>query len=445
MAGLRRHVNHALSSLIPEKRLSFQSVEATRDLRLTPLTQIAAAAAALTLVGWTAVATASVAVDLVRADAEASQTVVLQDAYETRLNDLAAERDLRAAEAASARNRFQAAMDQIGRQQSAILQSVDERRELTATLDLMRARLREAVDVRDETAASNAALVEQIAAAETAAADDGVTSVDRTQTVRTLTDALKQAVMVRDTATADREGLAEQLAMLEMQMAIDARQQNEMVEELEQAVKLSFAPLEKMFADTDLDVDSLIATVRRNYSGQGGPLVPVGVSTRSFNSGALNTRFDELMVDLDRMNLMRIAAGKVPYAKPVTASYRFTSPFGNRRNPTGSGRRMHNGIDFAAPLGTPIYATADGVVVAARRERGFGNVVRIRHAFGFETLYAHQNKLRVKEGQQVSRGDRIGDMGSTGRSTGVHVHYEVHLNGVPVNPMSYVEASEDVF
>ena len=106
---------------------------------------------------------------------------------------------------------------------------------------------------------------------------------------------------------------------------------------------------------------------------------------------------------------------------------------------------MHAGVDLAAPRGTPIYATADGVVTAAERESGYGNVVRIRHEFGFETVYAHQNKIRVRPGQTVSRGVQIGDMGSTGRSTGSHLHYEVRVNGQPVNPMTYLEAAKDVF
>ena len=145
------------------------------------------------------------------------------------------------------------------------------------------------------------------------------------------------------------------------------------------------------------------------------------------------------MLDLDRMNLMRIAVEKIPYAMPLTSSYRFTSPFGRRWG------RLHAGVDLAAPTGTPIYATADGVVIDAGRESGYGNVVRIQHEFGFETVYAHQSKIRVKVGQQVSRGVQIGAMGSTGRSTGSHLHYEVRVNGQPVNPMTYLEAAKDVF
>ncbi|MEN8891404.1 MAG: M23 family metallopeptidase, partial [Planktotalea arctica] len=98
-----------------------------------------------------------------------------------------------------------------------------------------------------------------------------------------------------------------------------------------------------------------------------------------------------------------------------------------------------------ASHGTPIYATADGVVTHAGWQSGYGKLVKIQHQFGIETRYAHQSKIRVKVGQRVSRGQRIGDMGNTGRSTGTHLHYEVRVGGKAVNPMIYIKAANDVF
>jgi len=106
---------------------------------------------------------------------------------------------------------------------------------------------------------------------------------------------------------------------------------------------------------------------------------------------------------------------------------------------------MHEGSDMAGSLGTPIYATADGVVVHAGWEDGYGKLVRIRHDFGLETRYGHLSQVRVEVGQKVSRGEQIGDMGSTGRSTGTHLHYEVRVNGTAVNPMTFIKAGKNVF
>ena len=156
-------------------------------------------------------------------------------------------------------------------------------------------------------------------------------------------------------------------------------------------------------------------------------------------------RANRLLNQMDQLNLYRMAAEGAPFANPVKSAYRFTSGFGYRRDPKTGGRRMHNGTDFAAPHGTDIFATADGVVTFAGWNSGYGNYVEIQHEFGIETRYGHMSRIRVKKGQRVSRGQQIGDMGSTGRSTGTHLHYEVRVNGKPVNPMNYIEAAYNVF
>ena len=106
---------------------------------------------------------------------------------------------------------------------------------------------------------------------------------------------------------------------------------------------------------------------------------------------------------------------------------------------------MHSGVDWAGPQGTAIRATASGVVTHAGRRGDYGNLVIIQHDFGIETYYAHLHRLDVNVGQRVSRGDRIGGMGTTGRSTGVHLHYEIRVGGRPINPMTYIRAAQNVF
>lgn len=439
MGALRRRVNDGLARIIPEKRLFIQTTRRTHYLRFTPLTQIVSGSAFAAVVGFVAVASATLAIEAVGPDHRLSSAAVLQSAYQTRLEEVAAERDQRAAEARSAQERFQVAMAQVSRQQTAILKSVEERRELGAALDVMRQRLSDAVAQRDAIAAANEKLVDKVGAS--IKATDGAGG---NAPLATVSEALAEAVTARDQARAEREVLSQQLADLELKARVDQQRQNEMLDELEQAVAMSFGPLEKIVGKTDLDVDSLIATVRSNYSGVGGPLSGVSVNTRSID-GPSEGRFDKLMLDVDRMNLMRVAVEKLPVAMPLRDAFRFTSPFGNRRDPKGRGIRMHAGVDMAGPRGTPIYSTADGVVVAAGRESGYGNVVKIRHDFGLETVYGHLSRIRVTVGQQVSRGVQIGDMGSTGRSTGSHLHYEVRVNDQPVNPMTYLEAAKDVF
>jgi murein DD-endopeptidase MepM/ murein hydrolase activator NlpD len=113
------------------------------------------------------------------------------------------------------------------------------------------------------------------------------------------------------------------------------------------------------------------------------------------------------------------------------------SGFGYRMHPIYKIRKMHEGMDFTAPIGTPIYATGDGYVVAAGAERGYGNRIMISHGYGYTTKYAHMSKFKVKRGQTIKRGDVIGYVGNTGASTGPHCHYEVYKNGRPINPINF--------
>ena len=129
-----------------------------------------------------------------------------------------------------------------------------------------------------------------------------------------------------------------------------------------------------------------------------------------------------------------------PAIQPVSNKdlSRIASGFGYRIDPVYKTVKMHAGLDFAAPQGTPIYATADGVVrLAGNTGNGYGNHIIINHGYGYETLYGHQYRIKAKVGQKVKRGELIGWVGSTGKSTGPHLHYEVHKNKRHIDPIYF--------
>lgn len=131
------------------------------------------------------------------------------------------------------------------------------------------------------------------------------------------------------------------------------------------------------------------------------------------------------------------ATASVPSAKPVQTAA-LTSNYGPRTHPVLGGTRMHSGLDLAGPVGTPIYATADGYVGRASYQGAYGNLVELEHGAGTQTRYAHLSSMLVRPGQRVTKGQMIARMGSTGRSTGSHLHYEVRLDGRAVNPELFV-------
>lgn len=127
----------------------------------------------------------------------------------------------------------------------------------------------------------------------------------------------------------------------------------------------------------------------------------------------------------------------VPLGYPFHGA--ITSTFGHRENPfSGSGVETHKGLDIRAPMGAPVKSMAKGMVTFAGRRGGYGNCIVIKHIGGYETLYGHLSKILVKTGQQIDIGEQIGKVGSTGRSTGPHLHYEVHRNGQKINPKSFL-------
>jgi murein DD-endopeptidase MepM/ murein hydrolase activator NlpD len=179
---------------------------------------------------------------------------------------------------------------------------------------------------------------------------------------------------------------------------------------------------------------------RRANSAQGGPFEPF------FGKGKKDVRdprFLKLASSLGRMDAMERALAAIPTSMPAAVML-MSSGFGYRSDPfTGAGA-MHAGLDFKGPVGTPILAAADGKITFAGQQGGYGNCIEITHANGLVTRYAHLSGFNVSLGQKVERGVQIARMGSTGRSTGSHLHFEVRLNGQAINPRKFLEANPDV-
>ena len=435
-------IHSQLERFFPERRLFLKSDTDTRFIRLRPETQLVAFAGASLVVAWAIIATAILLMDSIGSGNFREQAKRDQNTYQERLNILSGERDDRTIEALAAQQRFNAALTQISVMQSELLASETRRRELETGIEVIQSTLRGTMKDRETARSALASLQEQtqgegaiLAAASSAPAS-----------MAFMSEALADTAAERDLIEADAQAALNQRAELEYEIQLMNEQNDQIFRQLEEAMTISVEPLDKMFRKAGMPTDQIIEQVRRRYNGQGGPLTPLTFSTRGEEPNATVQRANRLLDEMATLNLYRIAAELAPFAAPTTSvSVRNTSAYGYRRDPKTGGRRMHNGEDFAGPMGTKIYATADGTVIYAGWLSGFGRIVKIQHAFGIQTYYAHNSKLRVTKGQKVSRGDHIADMGSSGRSTGSHVHYEIRVNGKPVNPNIYIKAARNVF
>ncbi len=202
------------------------------------------------------------------------------------------------------------------------------------------------------------------------------------------------------------------------------------------------------YADTARSMKRLGLNPRRVVGGMGGPYEPVDAATAAAATAnaptadaAADAQFRALFLSWKKLDGIEQAAISIPSFQPV-AHMAFTSNFGVRSDPFRGTAAMHAGVDIPGPIGTPVYATADGIISRAERAGGYGNLIEVNHGKGIATRYGHLSKILVSDHTRVKRGQLIGLMGSTGRSTGSHLHYEVRIDGSAVNPAPYLQAGE---
>ena len=437
-------LNAALGHWFPEKRLFLRSDQGTRFVRLSPASQVMIWSGGTLIIAWSIVATAMVLTSAVGSGDLREQARRAQSTYEARLNALSQQRDARTRDAEAAHQRFTLALGQISQMQSALLASEERRGELSKGIEIIQATLRETMRQRDQARHDAARMGARLADNTATAVTDAGRMKDEAGTVDFLSAALTSTADERDQMAQDVAAEAKTVDELLLEAKLTRQRNDHIFSRLEDAVTVSLAPMDKMFRAVGMPPDQILKQIREGYSGQGGALTPLAYSTKGGPPDADSLRANGILAQLDRVNMYRIAAEKLPLSLPLKTAFRYTSGFGYRHDPFTGKSHLHKGTDFASGYGTPIYATADGVVVKAGWGTGYGRVVEIRHAFGLQTRYAHMSKIRVKAGQRVSRGDRIGDMGSSGRSTGTHLHYEIRVNGKAINPMIYIKAAQDV-
>jgi murein DD-endopeptidase MepM/ murein hydrolase activator NlpD len=198
---------------------------------------------------------------------------------------------------------------------------------------------------------------------------------------------------------------------------------------------------EKLIAMTGLDLEKVMDRATQTVSGQGGPLFEV---TSNDAPTGLPGSVSVIDNQLTRWSALRALLRRTPLISPVDF-YHLASPYGLRTDPFTKKKAMHYGADLAGWGGAPVFATAPGKVVFAGRKGRYGKMVEIDHGYGIRTRYGHLRKVLVQRGEEVGHRHEIGLLGSTGRSTGPHVHYEVRFDGKPLNPEKFIKAGRYVF
>lgn len=230
-------------------------------------------------------------------------------------------------------------------------------------------------------------------------------------------------------------------------LAVRGRQR-ELLDELSHRTEQSLAALEKALHRTGLDIGGMLAraTEARAEVGVGGPLRSLdSPATQTASLDPVDRDMNSLEGKLGRWGELMALAQRLPLALPMGGEAETSSTFGRRIDPFTKQPAFHAGIDFIGPNRAPVMATAPGVVVFAGRKGPYGRAVEIDHGLGVKTRYAHLSSISVQAGETIPYGRPIGTMGSTGRSTGQHLHYEVLLDDEQIDPAKFIEAGYHVF
>ncbi|MCF4164513.1 peptidoglycan DD-metalloendopeptidase family protein [Zavarzinia compransoris] len=243
----------------------------------------------------------------------------------------------------------------------------------------------------------------------------------------------EQGGLLRDrAASSDRQAtvLKDRIATLELI-------QGELVARLAPVTNNQLARLEGHLGAIGIDIERLVSG---DDAEVGGPFIAL---TDNERPTIVDARLTALATGIQRLDALRAALPVMPLAEPVD-EVDISSRFGNRRDPINGRLAFHAGTDFRGPVGTPVHVTAPGEVIRAGWAGAYGRMVRVRHAFGIETTYAHLSRVSVKVGDKVEVGDTVGKLGNSGRSTGPHLHYEVRFDDVPRDPLRFIEAGRHV-
>jgi murein DD-endopeptidase MepM/ murein hydrolase activator NlpD len=283
------------------------------------------------------------------------------------------------------------------------------------------------------------ALSQQLASLEKSLGETENKSSQLTQALDNTKSKLSATTLERSEFAAQRDGLKKRLQETEERIALLRDSHQTALLKVTRRTVTDIKKIEGIIAKAGLNAKDLLRRINPEVHGIGGPFIPV------IGQGSI---LDEGQSALDRHLMHWEDLQKLLQHLPLTAPldhYRVGSRYGRRRDPMNKRWSMHKGADLSAPSRSPILATAAGKVVYRGWKGRYGRLVEIDHGFGIRTRYGHMRNIYVRRGQKVKLGQKIGQVGTSGRSTGPHVHYEIILRGQHVDPMKFIEAGKDVF
>lgn len=320
----------------------------------------------------------------------------------------------------------------------------DQHRRLNETIAELQDDLRLADRERGQISAENEALSAALHDSSKQVTSATSEQAQHEERIRLLQQVVASLTRDRDLLVDKRAQLAAEIKKLEQRLVAYQASQQSIVESLAARTRTNVDRVLKTVAMTGLDVDTLLSRAGDTMPGVGGPFVDLAqVADLGAAESAMRT-VSPLDSEVDRWDRLQFVLHSLPLVAPLD-HFMLASGFGTRRDPLNGKLAVHEGLDFAGRLGSSVRATAPGKVVFAGWKGDYGKMVEIDHGLGIHTRYGHLKSITVKVGDEVTYWQQIGALGTTGRSTGPHVHYEVRVDNKAYDPMNFLEAGRYVF
>jgi len=255
---------------------------------------------------------------------------------------------------------------------------------------------------------------------------------------------LQTALAERNTARLQKQRIEEKLRAAEIKMAHLNQSQEELIKRVSDQASEEIADIENILTIAGLDPDKMLSNMDQDTTASGGPFIAATGKTTDEMPAPEEIQLNAIDRHLARWQGLQGIRQSLPLAQPLDYYY-ISSRYGKRRDPVNKRWAVHYGLDMAASKKSPVYVTAPGKVTFVGWKGNYGNFIMVDHGNGIETRYGHLHKILVKKGDTVDYRTKIGLVGSTGRSTGAHLHYEVRVNGTNVDPFKFIKAGRNVF
>jgi murein DD-endopeptidase MepM/ murein hydrolase activator NlpD len=423
--------SRTLDDWFPERQLMLRSEGQVSYVVLSKRLQMAAFAAVLAMVGWSAFASVSYVFYGHFLDNKDNQVANARLAYRSLLSQVS-----------TYQQKFSTITGDLESNHSMMLGLVEKNASLQQNLKSVSSQLKTTEQERENVLAIRQTLRENLTENENELRSLGSRNFALKDNLETVETDLQIALSERNDALFNGTRMRRQIKELDIRLAdLETSERSVVLRLTERTINLNDS-MQRVVEMAGIDVEKLTRENKSLPKGQGGPFIaakPDGKSASKLKAG-LSDLEQHLQHSENLQDIMR----RLPMAPPLT-SYRVTSPFGKRRDPINKKWAAHYGLDMGSPFKSAVYVAAPGIVKFAGWNGKFGKMIEIDHGAGLKTRFGHLHKILVKKGQQVNFRDKVGLLGSTGRSTGAHLHYEIIFKGRSMNPLKFFKAGRYVF